>query len=229
MEKNGMHNRTKKEFIFRRLFRGSIVTLLTGMLFLTGCAESGQSGERQTTKKEDSFTADADTIILTRENGVVGYICEEFDESRYSFTDFETMLNAEVEDYNSQMGTGGIEIKECTLADGVARISLSYAAADDYEKFNGVQLLCGQTPEEGARRFALPANLTLVDAQDPTRTITLGELDAEQDYRILVTDDASNIRIHGSDIYYISEGDTLVGDGDVDTADDAELHVIIYS
>ncbi len=204
--------------------RKSVIWLFAVMM-LTGCAKSGQEPQPE---KEDSFTAAEDTIIVTRENNLIGYICEAFDESRYSFTDFEEMLNAEVEDYNSQMGTGGIEVKECTLADGIAQISLSYADVADYEKFNGVQFSCGQTPEEGARRFALPANLTLVDAHDPTRTITLGELDGGQDYRMLVTDDDSNIRIHGSDIYYIGEGDTLVGDGDVKTADDAALHVIIY-
>lgn len=202
----------------------SVIGLLAVMMLLIGCAES----KPQEPRKEDSFTADTDTVILTREGGLIGYICEEFDESRYSFADFEEMLNAEVEDYNSQMGSGGIEIRECTLADGVARISLSYAGADDYEKFNGVQLLFGQTPEEGARRFALPGSLPLIDAHEPARTTTLGELDAEQNYRILVTDDASNIRVHGSDIYYVGEGDMLVGDGDVDTANDAELHVIIY-
>lgn len=226
-KKNGMHNGIKKEIAFRGLFRRSFMMLLMAAMLLTGCAQSGEPG-RQAPEKEDSFTADTDTVILTREGGLIGYICEEFDESRYRFADFETMLNNEVEDYNSQMGVGGIEIRECALADGIARISLSYANVEDYEKFNGVQFLCGQTPEEGARRFTLPADLKLVDAHDPTRTITLGELDAGQNYRILVTDDASNIRIHGSDIYYISEGDVLVGDGDVDTADDAALHVIIY-
>lgn len=215
-KKNGMQN--------SHMLRKIVIGLLTVMM-LTGCAKSGQEPE---VRKADSFTADTNTVILTRESGVIGYICEEFDESRYSFADLEAMLNAEVEDYNSQMGVGGIEIRECALADGIVRISLSYAEAADYEKFNGAQFLCGQTPEEGTRRFALPANMTLVDAHDPGKSIALGELDKEQNYRILITDDDSNIRIHGSDIYYIGEGDVLVGDGEVATSGDASLHVIIY-
>ena len=200
-----------------------ILGLLAMMVLLSGCAKTEQSP-----KKEDSFTADADTVILTKENQLIGYICEEFDEGRYSFENFEKMLNDEVEDYNSQMGVGGIEIKECVLADGIARISLSYAEVEDYEKFNGVQFLCGKTPEEGARQFSLPANFTLVDAHNPEQTITLGELNGEQNYRILITDDESNIRIHGGNIRYIGEGDVMMGDGDVKTADNVTLHVIIY-
>lgn len=202
------------------------IIVLSVVWILTGCAQSGQGGGE--TEKADSFTADINTVILTRENGLVGYICEEFDESRYNFADFEAMLNAEVEDYNAQMGVGGIEIRECSIADGVVRVSLFYKEAEDYEKFNGAQFLCGETPEEGARRFTLPANLPLVDAHDPKRTIALSELDQEQDYRVLITDDDSNIRIHGSTIYYIGEGDTLVGDGEVATDSQASLHVIIY-
>lgn len=202
------------------------IIMLSAVWMLTGCAQSGQ--ESRGSEKTDSFTADTNTVILTRENGLIGYICEEFDESRYNFADFETMLNDEVEDYNAQMGVGGIEIRECTITDGIVRVSLAYKEAEDYEKFNGAQFLCGETPEEGARRFTLPANLTLVDAHDPNRTITLSELDKEQNYRVLITDDDSNIRIHGSTIYYIGEGDTLVEDGEVATDSQASLHVIIY-
>lgn len=202
------------------------IIVLSAVWMLTGCAQSGQGGGEA--EKVDSFTADTNTVILTRENGLIGYICEDFDESRYSFTDFEAMLNAEVEDYNAQMGVGGIEIRECTITDGVVRVSLSYKEAEDYEKFNGAQFFCGETPEEGVRRFTLPANLTLVDAHDPNRTIALSELDKEQNYRVLITDDDSNIRIHGSTIYYIGEGDILVEDGEVATDSEASLHVIIY-
>ena len=170
------------------------IIVLSAVWMLTGCAQSGQGGGEA--EKADSFTADTNTVILTRENGLIGYICEDFDESRYSFTDFEAMLNAEVEDYNAQMGVGGIEIRECTITD--------------------------------VRRFTLPANLTLVDAHDPNRTIALSELDKEQNYRVLITDDDSNIRIHGSTIYYIGEGDILVEDGEVATDSEASLHVIIY-
>ncbi len=201
--------------------------ILFAAWLLAGCTQTGEQSSGET-KKTESFTADTNTVILTRENGLIGYICEEFDESLYNFADFEKMLNEAVEDYNSQMGVGGIEVRECALSDGLIRISISYAEAEDYEKFNGAQFLYDETPEEGARRFTLPANLPLVDAHDPGNTIALSELDKEKGYRILITDDDSNIRIHGSDIYYIGEGDTLVEDGEVATYGEASLHVIIY-
>ncbi len=62
--------------------RKSVIWLFA-VLMLAGCAKSGQEPQSE---KEDSFTAAEDTIIVTRENNLIGYIYEAFDERGNSFT-----------------------------------------------------------------------------------------------------------------------------------------------
>ncbi len=209
----------------KRLNRFAACMLVCLLIF--GCGAGEENPRKET--NEPPLTADTNTIIITQEDGIIGYVNEEFDESLYSFADFEMMVNSEVEDYNSQMGVGGIEIRQCELAEGRILLSLCYQQLEDYEKFNAMTLRCGQTLESVKSEFQIPNDFVFVDAHDPEKTVRLGKLRQEGTYLTVVTDDDSNIRILGCDIQYIGEGDLLVGDCEVQTAEDKELHIIIYA
>ncbi len=212
----------KKHGNGKRIGRSSALGLLIG-LSLFGCAGNGETETR-----EQSLTADTNTVIVTKEDGIIGYVNEDFDVSLYRFEDLEALVVSEVEDYNSSMGGGGIEIRQCELADGRVLLSLRYEQPEDYERFNSVTLGCGKTIAQAREEYGLPDNLVLVDAHDPDNRITLGELDDGEQYSVLVTDDDSNIRIPESEICYLCEGDKLVSGCEAETTAEVKLHVIIY-
>lgn len=204
--------------------------MLCALLLLTlcGCAAEKQKEPQQGPEQEQPLTAERNTIIITGSDGIIGYVNEEFDESVYSFSDFDEMVKSEVEDFSARTGQGGVTVRQCELSEGRLLLSLGYQDKKDYETFNSMIFNYGETVDKVKSQYQLPDELIFVDAHDPGKTITLGELVAKGTYQAVVTEDDSNIRILGKEISYIGEGDTLVSSCEVDTAEDAQLHVILY-
>lgn len=192
------------------------VTILWVMLLgLCGCA-----------KKEETLTADTDTIILNEEGSVTGYITGEFDENRYSFEDLQAMIDSEIEAYCAQTTEGAIVLDKSELLEGILTVVMTYQSAQDYSDFNQEVFFYG-TIEEAVQEGYDLQELSMRDASDLSVTVGREELETMADSYILITEDPSNIR-NSRKVMYIGLNDELVNDREVDTNDEEEMHYVIF-
>ncbi len=192
------------------------VTILSVMLLgLCGCA-----------KKEEPLTADTDTIILNQEGSVTGYITGAFDEEIYSFEDLQAMIDSEIEVYCGQNGEGVIVLDKSEVSEGTLTVVMTYQSPQDYSAFNQEIFFYG-TVEEALQEGYELQELKMSDAADLEVTVSGEELVAMTDSYILITEDPSNIRSKHK-IAYIGLNDSLIGEYEVDTNDEEEMHYVIF-
>lgn len=198
------------------------MALTLAMLALTfvGCGKA----------KEQSLTAQTDTIIVKEKGGFVGYIVEPFDEAVYSFDNFKQMVNSEIEDYNSQAGESvtPITLTTCELEEGVVTVSITYDSAQDFAAFNQEIFFCGTVSE--ALGLEIDYDEISMKTAGKEDLFSAADLLGQEDMAgktVLITNDPSNIR-GARKIEYLGVGDVLVDDSEADTDDAQMIHIIVF-
>lgn len=205
----------------KKIRMAAVLTTLT--VILAGC------------RQEETSSADPDTntIILNEDGSFNAFVRDVFDESLYSFEALQAMVNAKIDDYNARSGEGGVSLLRCEVEDGEIVLSISYATAEDYSRFNSEIFFYGTIREAVEAHYDLTA-LRMVDASDQTREIAREELELMPSSYILITEDSANIRSY-KQVGYLEPGDTLVSAYEVqfaqseeDTEEEFFLHCVIF-
>lgn len=194
-----------------------VVTVLSAVL----CCLMGCSG------REKTLTADTDTIILQEKGSVVGYVVQEFDESRYSLEQLQALIDSEIENYCAQTAEGAVVLDQRELTkEGILTVAMTYQSVQDYADFNQEIFFYGTIEEAVLAGYDL-RSLTMRDASDAEVTVGRTELEAMPDGCILITEDPSNIRGYQK-LAYIGLNDTLISEHEVDTDDGDKMHYVIF-
>ena len=100
----------------------TLCTLLLAVLVLTGC--------------KASFDPSVSSLYIQKNGKVTSAVVESFEKDYYSFSEFETMIQREVENCNSMFSEPAIDIERLELKDSTLYLLLSFQDADAYEQYS---------------------------------------------------------------------------------------------
>ncbi len=179
--------------------------------------------------KIDISAYSENTLALNSDGSVTELSVEDFEESYYSQSDLEEYIRQEVDIYNSQQASDLLEgeeaeavitVDQVQVADGRARVVLTYEDLEDYAAFNYAQI---QT-EDGTALTEENAQRDFVNVKDESK-VSLSSIENLEDYRAVTVYGPITIVVPGK-IAYVSSNITS-WDGASASCPDGES-VILY-
>lgn len=194
---------------------------------LTAC--SGQSAP--------AFAPTESSLYITSEGKVTSATVETYEADYYSAEELKAYIEEVLADFN---GVGGdstaksASVKECTMADGTAKLLIDFQSADAYLDFmeqypdeeSPIQVadLDITTVSDGVTKGYLVGKSFTKLAKEQT-TVAADEVMKQSKLYVAAIDGAALIQTDGS-IQYISEGVSVVGTNMIQTPEDEVSYVV---
>jgi len=199
-----------REFMNKKVF-GGFCGLLMMITLLCGCG-IGDSKNVET------------GITINKDMSVDAVIVSDFDESVYSVTELQEMMESEAAEHNAQNGAGTITPGTASVSEGRVTVTMTYATADDYAVFNDrflraeslENILSGGAPSVAIKDIKTGESVDVTTLNNPDKLI------------MVVTDEPGVIKLPGKAVY-VSDGVETMTKSSVRVSEDMDgLAYIIY-
>ncbi len=199
------------------------VALATAIL--TAC--SGQS--------VPAFAPTESSLYITSEGKVTSATVETYEADYYGTDELKAFVEEVLADFNASAGESSTAaIKECTLADGTAKLLIDFQSAEAYLDFmeqypdeeSAIQVtdLDITTVSDGVTKGYLVGKTFTKLAKEQT-TVAADEVMKQSKLYVAAIDGAALIQTDGT-IQYISEGVSVVGTNTIQTPEDEVSYVV---
>ncbi len=184
---------------------------LTCVTLLLGCGEKEVTGE---TGKS-----------ILSDGSLEATIVRDFDESLYSVSELEAMMNSEVSEYNASHGAGSVNVVSVGCENNKVTAVMNYESDEAYSEFNGrffTHESYDEAVADGTIKVSMrdAANLEQVDAAD---------ISGGDKMDVIVTDEVGYLTFPGK-VRYISDGVLVITGKQVLVSDEMDgLAYIVYS
>ena len=197
--------------------------MVLSALFITGCS------------KEIIYVPVATNTVEITENGeIVGYIVEPFDKEYYDIQELTAMVETEINEYNAEkqtlvqeVGRAPIVVDKVNMAEDGSKnavVALKYYSTAVYEDYMGKQLFYGTVEEAIAAGYDVDKKLSKVKGGD---LLTGDLLQKNKDKKILILEDTVSVRIPQT-AQFLSTNAQIDGYGYIDCTANEELKYIIF-
>ncbi len=180
-----------------------IMILCAGLL--TGCGTN--------------FTADANTVYVTKSGKVQTVDVETFDESYYDEAELREFIKSEVDAYTKSNGKGSVKLSDLTITDGTAKMSMVYKSVTDYTAFNGIELYQGSAVNALAAGYRFETEFSKVVEGEISGTASKEEIYEQDDLNVVIIKANMNVQIDGEIQYVSTENVTVTGTNTVTISD----------
>lgn len=208
----------------KQLFFG--VAFATALL--TAC--SGQNAP--------AFAPTESSLYITSEGKVTSATVETYEADYYNADEMKAFIEEALADFNASTGgdsaAKSATVKECTLADGTAKLLIDFQTADAYLDFMEqypdeespiqVEDLDITTVSDGVAKGYLVGKSFTKLAKEQT-TVAADEVMKQSKLYVAAIDGAALIQT-GGNIQYISEGVSVVGTNMIQTPEDEVSYVV---
>lgn len=150
-----------------------------------------------------------DTVFLLKNGKVVSTDVEDFDTNTYKKEDLEKFVEEAVEAYNSENGKGTIEKKKLQVEGGTAVLTLEYATAEDYAKFNGEELFSGSIAESLTAGYKYDTKFAALEGKQP-EFCEAADILAQDGLKVAVFKGDANIHVAGKVVYASADNTKLI-------------------
>ncbi len=201
---------------------GLFLLFLLSSLFVTGCA-----------KEPVYVPVTTNTIEVTEDGNVIGYMVESFDKEYYDIEELESMVRTELGEYNTaspelkeDAGRVPIEVDRVIMAEDGSKnvvVALNFQNTTVYADYMGKELFYGTVAEAIAAGYEVDKKLSKVKGGD---LLTGDLLQKNMEKKILILEDAVSVRLPQS-VQFLSTNAKLDGYGYVDCTVGEELKYII--
>ncbi len=206
----------------KRKTTGLFLLFLLSSLFVTGCA-----------KEPVYVPVTTNTIEVTEDGNVIGYMVESFDKEYYDIEELESMVRTELGEYNTaspelkeDAGRVPIEVDRVIMAEDGSKnvvVALNFQNTTVYADYMGKELFYGTVAEAIAAGYEVDKKLSKVKGGD---LLTGDLLQKNMEKKILILEDAVSVRLPQS-VQFLSTNAKLDGYGYVDCTVGEELKYII--
>ena len=86
-----------------------------------------------------SYAADESTVFVLKDGRIVSTDVEDFDEGTYDTDGLKDYVDQTIDTYNEENGKGLVKLKSLSVKEQKAVLTLEYASASDYQKFNEIE------------------------------------------------------------------------------------------
>ena len=185
-----------------------------------------------------AFAPTESSLYITSEGTVTSATVETYEESYYSADELKAYVEEVLAEFNGAAGTDSADklatVKECTMADGTAKLLIDFKSADSYLDF------MGQYPDEESEIQVTDLDITTVTdgvtkgyivgetftkTSGDGKTVAADEVMKQTKLYVAAVEGAALIQTDGT-IQYISEGVTVVGTNMIQTPEDEVSYVV---
>ncbi|MDD6482412.1 MAG: hypothetical protein PUF65_09160 [Lachnospiraceae bacterium] len=166
-----------------------------------------------------SYTADESTVFILKNGKVVSTDVDDFDENTYDQEDLKQYIKSTIDTYNEENGKGLVELKDLTVKDGKATLTISYASAADYRKFNDIELFTGSVAQALAAGYSFDGDFASVK-DGKIAACDAKEFMEDADYKVAVIRGNLNVKVKGTIAYvsvqntkYVDKQTIAIGEG----------------
>lgn len=157
-----------------------------------------------------SYAADESTVFVQKDGSIVSTDVEDFDEGKYDTDGLKDYVNQAIDTYNDANGKGLVKLKDLTVKDNKAVLTLSYASASDYQKFNEIELFAGSVAEALAAGYSFDADFASV-SDGKIQTCDTSAFLNDPDYKVVIIKGNTNVQVKGT-IAFASVQNTIYVD-----------------
>lgn len=190
----------------------SVLCILTVVLAMSGCSTS--------------FRPSASSLYVRRDGKLTQAIVESFEKDYYSLAEFESMINKEIDTYNSRYGEEKISLNRLELKDQALYLLMDFADADVYSAYSEEYCFVGTIEE--ALDQGLPFNMVFKDAD--YEEYTAADVTAKKSQHVAVLQNEGVVQLERP-VKYVSNNVEILSDYMVQVmpiTDSAEYAYIIF-
>lgn len=169
-----------------------LLSLLLCIGLLTGCGTS--------------FKADESTVFVLKNGRIVSTDVEDFDEKTYDKDGLTQYVKQEIRAYNDKNGKGSVALKKLEVGDKKATLTISYKTAEDYAKFNDIELYTGSIAEALAHGYTFEGDFASVSGGKITPCKS-SDFTENSGYQVAIIRGNTNVKVKGK-IQYVSTVNT---------------------
>lgn len=208
----------------------NVLIMAVSMAILAGCSGTGS---------EQAFAPKESSLYITGEGVITSATVETYEEDYYSADELKAFAEELLAEFNSSAAASEAEgkaasVKECTMADGVAKLLIDFQDAETYLTFmeqypdeeSAIQLtsLDVTTVSDGITKGYLVGN-DFTKVAGESETVTADEVMKQSKLNVAAVEGASLIQTDG-EIQYISDGVTVVGTNMIQTPAEQVSYVV---
>lgn len=153
-----------------------------------------------------SYAADESTVFVRKDGSVVSTDVEKFDENTYEQDGLKTYVEEAISSYNSEYGKGMVKLKNLSVKDSKAVLTIEYNSAADYQRFNEIDFFTGSVAEALAAGYAFDVDFASV-SDGKAVSCDVDEFLNDASYKVVIIRGNTNVKVKGS-IAYVSAVNT---------------------
>ncbi len=206
---------------------GKLTLLCAALLMLATLCLSGCEQEKVYVPVTEN------TIEVTEDGRLIGYMVEAFEKEYYDIKELETMVRSEIDLYNQEKqqlsagsGRSPIIVDKVIMAEDGSKqavVALDFQNAKVYEDYMGSELFYGTVKEAVAAGYDIEKKLSGVKKGE---VLTADKIEKYAEKHILIIKDNMNVRT-AETVQYLSINARLTDDGFVSCTDSEDLKFII--
>ncbi len=150
-------------------------------------------------KTQETVMDTESTLYIKQDGKIESLVVEEFPEDQYSAEELQSRSQEIIDLYNQDHGNGAVHLNSCEVRDGYAYVDLLYRSADDYAKFNRVELFYGTVGEGLEKGYGKKTTLKNAYGTNMLSGDAIADLSS---YHMLVVSEPLQIRTEEAVLYY---------------------------
>ena len=153
-----------------------------------------------------SYKADESTGFVLKDGKIVSTDVENFDEKTYDKDGLKEYVKNEIDTYNEKNGKGSVSLKKLDTGEKKATLTIAYRTAEDYQKFNDMELYTGSVAEALAAGYSFDGSFASVKNGKIKACESSAFLD-DSSCKVVVIRGNTNVKVKGT-ICYVSTTNT---------------------
>lgn len=169
-----------------------------------------------------SYAADESTVFVLKDGKIVSTDVEDFDEGTYDTDGLKDYVDQTIDTYNEENGKGLVKCKDLSVKDSKAILTLEYASASDYQKFNDIELFAGSVAEALAAGYSFDADFASV-SDGKIKACDSSAFLNDPDYKVVVIKGNTNVQVKGAIAFASIQNTTYVDSKTISIREGASL------
>lgn len=155
--------------------------------------------------------ADESVVYVDKKGAVTFLDVQAFDQSMYDEEELKSFLEDEIGTYTDQYGRNTVKLGDLTVADGIAKLTLSCQSAEDFARYNGIEMYQGRIVDSLAAGYVFDGEFVKVESGTVVGEATKQEIYQESDLKVVILKSELDVRVEGEICYVSCQNVSLTG------------------
>ena len=172
------------------------------------------------------------TIALQRNGKILEAAVETFDQSYYKEDELNSYIQNAVDDYTAEHGKKSVSVTESKVEEKKAYLTLQYENAETFQDFSGIECFSGSIVEAQSAGYDFEQDFyPVTDGKADKKTVRGSSLLEDDDLRVLIVKENSDLIVPGKIAYVSTEGTEVTSEKQVNVTQkqqDTDESVLVY-